>query len=71
MALALLWMLKQAAAMISGQRFLVTLLFVGVGTGIGALIGSIFRNRTVIYEASASSWSNELISALRGGYQEL
>ena len=31
-----------------GERFLFTLIFVGLGTGIGALIGSAFQDREVI-----------------------
>ena len=33
-----------------GERFLFTLIFVGLGSGIGALLGTLVRERAVIYE---------------------
>ena len=33
-----------------GERFLFTLIFVGLGSGIGALLGTLVRERVVIYE---------------------
>ena len=34
-----------------GERFLVTLMFVGLGSAIGALLGTLVREQGVIYEA--------------------